>query len=180
MLNLKKRKRFVPLQKKDKIWSSAKKRKDLFLRKTREDLFLCKKFRSHLRVFKSLSSTLRAPRTCKEHVLKLPRTFHVHSFFNRKCRDPELQRNIFNIKRKRKQLCQKQRSIALVAGAPTCPCLPGAQRLPQQTPPPGSKNDMKRAALLRQGNPHGLEGLNWNENTPHLTACNSTKRSVRE
>jgi hypothetical protein len=39
---------------------------------------------------------------------------------------------------------------------------------------------MKRAALLRQGNPHGLEGLNCNESTPHFTACNSTKRSARE
>ena len=139
-----------------------------------------KLFSSHWRVLKSLRSTLRAPRTSQEHVLKLFGTFHFWPFFDQKCRDPELQRNIFNIKRKRKQLCQKQRSIALVAGAPTCPCLPGAQRLPQQTSPPGSKNDMKRAALLRQGNPHGLEGLNWNENTPHLTACNSTKRSVRE
>jgi hypothetical protein len=35
--------------------------------------------------------------------------------------------------------------VTLVAGAPACPCLPGAQRLPQQALPPGSKDDMKQA-----------------------------------
>jgi hypothetical protein len=39
---------------------------------------------------------------------------------------------------------------------------------------------MKRAALLRQGNPHGLEGLNCNESTAQFTAGNSTKRSAME
>ena len=49
----------------------------------------------------------------------------------------------------RKLLATHQRSIAHVAGAPACPCLPGGQRPPQQAPSPGSKEDMKRGALLR-------------------------------
>ena len=49
----------------------------------------------------------------------------------------------------RKLLAKHQRSIAHVAGAPACPCLPGGQRPPQQAPSPGSKEDMKREALLR-------------------------------
>ena len=80
----------------------------------------------------------------------------------------------------RKPLAQKQRSIALVAGAPACPCLPGAQRLPQQAQPPDSRNDVKRAALLRQGNPHGFERWNRRVSTRHLTTRNFTKRIARE
>ena len=47
--------------------------------------------------------------------------------------------------------------IRCVAGAPACPCLPGAQRLPQQALPPGSKDHMKRAPSLRQERPAGCE-----------------------
>ena len=49
----------------------------------------------------------------------------------------------------RKVLATHQQSIAHVAGAPAGPCLPGGQRPPQQAHPPGSKEDMKRGALLR-------------------------------
>ena len=67
--------------------------------KNRKNATFRKLFRSHWRVLKSLRSTLRAPRTSQEHVLKLFRTFHFWPFFDQKWRDPELPRNIPNIKR---------------------------------------------------------------------------------
>ena len=52
--------------------------------------------------------------------------------------------------------------MPVVAGAPACPCSPGAQRLPQQARSPGSKYDMPQAPVLRQGGLHGFEKLQWN------------------
>ena len=65
---------------------------------TKMQLFL-KLFWNHWRVLKSLRSTLRAHRTFQELVLKLSETFHFLHFFYQKWSDPELQRNIPNIKR---------------------------------------------------------------------------------
>ena len=61
--------------------------------------FFRKLFRSQWQVLKSLRSTLRAPRTSQEYVLKLSETFRFRPFLDKKCQDPELQRNIPNIKR---------------------------------------------------------------------------------
>ena len=57
-----------------------------------------KLFRTHFRARKSLRNTLRALRTSQEHVLKLSGTFHFRQFFDQKCRHPELQGKMDNIK----------------------------------------------------------------------------------
>ena len=71
-------------------------------------------------------------------------------------------------------LCRRR-----VAGAPACPCLPGAQRLPQQALPPGSKDHMKRALSLRRERPAGfcknrLQGAIMREEVEDINAHNET------